>query len=139
MEYLILIKHLLSDPVFGKCVALSAIGLVIVVLYVLHHDHTNPIRFEDLFINEKTGKLGGSEFRVNIAFIATTWVLIFLTIKGSLSEWYVVAYLTAFVADRALSRNSTTKDIPNVNQQKISPARTDPNRDIPANTKDEVQ
>lgn len=65
---------------------------------------TSPIDFTDLFIDPKTGKMGGSEFRINAAFMVTSWALIYLTIKGTLTEWFIAAYLTAFVADRVFSR-----------------------------------
>lgn len=96
----------LTISLFGNSLSLLAIGAIIIILYQIHHSPLNSISFTDLFLDKKTGKIGGSEFRINIAFIATTWALVFLTIKGNLTEWFIAAYLAAFVVDRAFSRKN---------------------------------
>jgi hypothetical protein len=112
------IMNFIASPIFGNMLATITVLTIIDVLYRIHVSTKNNIDFSDLLINSKTGKIGGSEFRVNIAFLATTWALIFLTLKGSLTEWYVAAYLTAFVADRVFSRSSSIKDNTNDGNKK---------------------
>ena len=102
----------------GNMLALAVIGIVVIIFYKWHMCKDNPVNFYDLFIDQKTGKIGGSEFRINVAFLVTSWALIFFTIKGTLTEWFIAAYLTAFVADRMFSRKIsstgvTTNDIKN--------------------------
>ena len=89
---------------------LLALLVVIIVVYIFHREQkstTSPIDFVDLFLDPKTGKIGGSEFRINTAFMVTSWALIYFTLKGTLTEWYIAAYLTAFVADRVFSTKYT--------------------------------
>jgi hypothetical protein len=104
MDY---IHNLILTHNWGNSLAMSAIGAVLTIFYSWQKNKTNPIDFTDLFIDEKSGKIGGSEFRINVAFLVTSWTLIFLVLKGTLTEWYLTAYLTAFVADRMFSRKAT--------------------------------
>jgi hypothetical protein len=92
----------------GDTFALSVIGIIFIIFYRWHTNEDTPINLWDLFIDQKSGKMGGSEFRINVAFLVTSWALIFLTIKGNLTEWYITAYLTAFVADRMFSRKASS-------------------------------
>ena len=46
----------------------------------------------DLFTDHQTGKLRETSLWSNIGKFAMTFSFIFLTIKGSLTEWYVAAY-----------------------------------------------
>jgi hypothetical protein len=117
-----------TSSLFGNVLATVVLGIIVIVLYRIHTSTKNNIDFTDLLVNPFTGKIGGSEFRINAAFLATTWALIFLTLKGSLTEWYLGAYLTAFVADRVFSRNSSIKETTNVSTKKAAtpaPAGTD--------------
>lgn len=98
------ILKFLSSIEPGYALAILAIGMVVTHLYLLNRNPVSRIYFEDLFINHKTGKMGGSEFRLNTAFLATTWALIFMVIKGNLTEWFFAAYLAAFVFDKFNSR-----------------------------------
>ena len=84
----------------------GAIGLLLILwtLYRVHTSKKNTVDFTDLFIDPKTGKIGGSEARVNLAFLLSSWVLVFLAMKDLLSEWFFLAYTGTFVADRALAR-----------------------------------
>ena len=78
--------------------------LSLIVVYLIHRSKDNNINFLDLFIDPKTGRIGGSEARINFAFLLSSWCLIFLAMKSELSEWFYGAYVGAFVLDRALSR-----------------------------------
>ena len=93
----------------GSSLGLLVLAALGMTLYLVNRSDKNQIDFTDLFINKKTGKLGGSEFRINIAFLLTSWALVFLTIQGSLTEWFLGAYLAAFVADRMFSRNKNVE------------------------------
>lgn len=102
----------ISSPILGKYSALAVVIFVVYLFYDMHKSTKNNISIADLFLDPKTGKIGGSEFRLNTAFITTSLALVYLTIKGTLTEWYIAAYLTAFVADRVHSRiiNSNFND-----------------------------
>ena len=101
------LTYLGSHGNLGDSIALSGIGAVLVIFYKWHKNNSSPIDFSDLFISSRTGKMGGSEFRINVAFLVTSWALIFMTVRGSLTEWYLMAYLAAFVTDRVLSRKNS--------------------------------
>lgn len=91
----------------GKCFSLLLIVWMIIEFIKAQRDPKSPIDLNDLFI-DSSGKLGGSKMRLNMAFIVTTWVLIYYTLQGQLSEWLFGAYLAAFVYDRISSRGATT-------------------------------
>lgn len=76
-------------------------------LYQLHLSNKNQLNMADLFLDSNTNRISGSKFRLNIAFLVATWVLVWLTVKDKLTEWYITAYLGAFVLDRFASRNSS--------------------------------
>lgn len=101
------ISKLAISPLVTHTAAFSFIVLFIYLLYRIHKSPDNAFNFSDLFINKATGKVGGSQFRLNVAFITTTWALVYMTMKGTLTEWYVGAYIGAFVLDRMLSRKSS--------------------------------
>lgn len=105
-----IIKSALPYVEPGHTLVLSLIGMVLINLYLMHRSPTSRISFEDLFIDSKTGRMGGSEFRLNTAFLASTLALLYLTLKGLLTEWFFMAYLAAFVFDRI---NSRKKDLEN--------------------------
>lgn len=110
------LSHLFTVPLFGNIFAVLVILIFCSILYKIHKSEKNNINFADLFLDKRTGKIGGSEFRINTAFLASTWALVFLTIKGALTEWFFAGYLAAFVADRIFSRTNDGKKN-NVNKE----------------------
>ena len=76
----------------------------------MHTNKESPLDLSDLFINKRTGKIGGSEFRLNIAFFVATWIMVYTTVKSSMPEWLFAGYLAAFVVDRKFSREVKPQD-----------------------------
>lgn len=89
----------------GKMFSLLLIIWMVIEFVKAQRDEKSPIDLNDLFI-DGSGKLGGSKMRLNMAFIVTTWVLIYYSLQGQLSEWLFGAYLAAFVYDRVSSRRN---------------------------------
>jgi Ca2+/Na+ antiporter len=89
----------------GKIFSLLLIIWMIIEFIKAQADKLSPIDLNDLFI-DGSGKIGGSKMRLNMAFIVTTWILIYYTLQGQLSEWLFAAYIAAFVYDRVNSRQS---------------------------------
>jgi len=89
----------------GKVFSLLLIATMMIIFVKAHFNEKSPIDLKDMFIDQ-SGKIGGSQMRLNVAFLVTSWVLIFQTLNGSLSEWLFAGYLAAFVYDRASSRAS---------------------------------
>jgi hypothetical protein len=95
----------------GKFFSLLLIIWMIIEFIKAQRDPKSPIDLNDLFIDSSTGKLGGSKMRLNMAFIVSTWVLIYNTLNAQLSEWLFGAYLAAFVYDRVRSRSASSAAI----------------------------
>jgi hypothetical protein len=87
---------------------------IIVMLFIIRSLVRSPenggskMSITNLFI-DGNGIISDSKFRMNIAFLTTTWVLTYLAISDTLTEWYLIGYLTAWVIDRANSRLSYSK------------------------------
>lgn len=106
MEILAMIELILSNPklVWAAVSSVVAIGALVSIIRA-HFDEKNPLDLLKLFAFDlKTGQMSESKVKLNSAFIVTTWAFIFLTMSGSLTEWYVGVYLAAWVYDRHNSR-----------------------------------
>lgn len=90
----------------GQVLALSVITSIVIAIYKLHTNKSNPFDLTDLFINPKTKRLDGSMLRINLAFFVTTWAIVFAMLNDHMTEWLFAAYLAAFVADRKFNRDS---------------------------------
>lgn len=97
----------------GKMFSLLLIIWMIIEFIKAQRDPKSPIDLNDLFV-DSSGKLGGSKMRLNMAFIVSTWVVIYNSLNGQLTEWLFGAYLAAFVYDRISSRKSSSSTIPTV-------------------------
>lgn len=93
----------------GKVFSLLLIVWMILTFLKAHKDPKNAIDLNDLVI-DGSGKIGGSRMRLNLAFITCTWVLVYYTLQGQLSEWLFAAYIAAFVYDRMNSRTNSPEE-----------------------------
>lgn len=94
-----------SWELVGEIFSLLIIFCMIAVVVKWHFSKTSPINLADMFLDE-SGKIGSSKTRLNSAFIIASWAMIYMVVKGSLTEWYLAAYLAAFVYDRAQARKA---------------------------------
>ena len=101
---------IITLPLIGKFFALALVFWFVWELYKLNNNPNNTFAFSDLFVDPVSGKSGGSQMRVNLAFIASTGILLYFSFNDKLSEWFFSAYLLAFIGDRISSRISTPKD-----------------------------
>jgi amino acid permease len=115
------IHQIVKNPfgvVWGVFSILTAMSLV-VIFWRANKNPKSPVNLTDLFLDHN-GKVGGSQMRLNMAFMFTSWALVYVTLQGQLTEWLVGAYLAAFVADRISSRSTTaapTKESDNVSNE----------------------
>ena len=86
-----------------------ALTIIVGLLKVHRSDKYKNIDLMDLLIDSDSNKLSDSKFRLNMAFVLTSFVLIYLTLNGKLTEWYVTAFLGAWVVDRWSSRNASVQ------------------------------
>lgn len=89
------------------------VALALTIMFGLWKAHADPkydtINLLDLMLDHDTHRLSDSKFRLNIAFLLTSFVLIYLTLNGKLTEWYVTSFLGAWVIDRWGSRNASVE------------------------------
>lgn len=96
----------ISLALAGKVFSLLLILWMLLAFWRANSDPKNAFNFSDLLSDNTTGKIGGSKMRLNLAFIICSWILLYYSLNGTLSEWLFAAYLGAFVYDRAASRSS---------------------------------
>lgn len=111
------LQNEITISLVGEIFALLMIIWMVRTFLKCHFDPKSPIDLNDLVV-DKTGKIGNSKMRLNLAFVVCTWVLVYYSLKGQLSEWLFGAYLGAFVFDRMQSRGSSKdqQDTTNNNQ-----------------------
>ena len=85
---------------------LAMIGMVI-AFWRAHRNNENVINLEDMFA--ENGHIGGSKMRLNGAWLLFSWVIIYTTLNGLLTEWLVGIYIGAFVWDRQKAREAEVK------------------------------
>lgn len=96
----------------GNLFSLLLMATLVILFWKAHRDPNSPLNLSDL-LTDSTGKIGGSQMRLNLAFLLVSWVVVYSTIKGNLNEWLFGAYLAAFVFDRMNARKSEiAADIP---------------------------
>lgn len=101
------ISYLVQNPKALWVIA-SAIWLVVVMVSIVlaHYNKEHPFNAINLVFYDSNGKLSDSKARLNGAFIITGWAFVYLTLTDKLTEWYVAAFLTAWVLDRYNSRKA---------------------------------
>jgi exosortase/archaeosortase len=84
--------------------AIATTLALLVVLYILYRMHRgrNSVDLADLICTD--GYINDKKFRKTGAFAVTTWGFVVLTLAKSLPEWYVLTYMTAWVADAGYDR-----------------------------------
>ena len=73
-----------------------------IYLYRLNKDDRNTINVMD-FITVK-GRLNDRKFTRLITWIVSTWGFIYLISIGSLTEWYFIGYMGAWVANALIGK-----------------------------------
>lgn len=99
----------LTAAMVGNFLALMVIGFIGFSLVKMHRDPNHRFDITELFIDKNTGRIGGSEFRMNSAFFVTSWALVYSILKNQSVEIVFGGYLTAWVLDRYNSRNASLK------------------------------
>ncbi len=80
---------------FVFCIVLIYIGRVLIRLS-RQPDQVSKINLEDLLLGDD-GKMSKSAFVMMIALITTTWMMIYLTMAGQMTEGYFGLYSTAWI------------------------------------------
>jgi hypothetical protein len=80
----------------------------IVLLLKWHHDSTHPLDVRDALINAD-GKFSLSKLGQLVAMVTSTWIMIFQTRAGTLTEAFLTAYLITWAGANALSKYTASK------------------------------
>ena len=68
----------------------------VVVTYKATKSKQFKFSLDDMFLNSK-GKTSLAQFSIFTALIVSTWGFVALVQEGKMTEWYMTAYLGAFV------------------------------------------
>jgi len=107
-------SHLTTDLI-GQILSLGVLASIGIAMYRIHANNTNNVDLSDLFMDRSTGRINGSKFRMVLAFAVTSWIVIYATLHGNISEWMFAGYLSAWVLDRKFSRESSNNRPANIN------------------------
>ncbi len=86
----------IEKPIFGVVMALLAV-LAFILTWKATHDAKSEFDFTDAFLDER-GKTSHARIAYFVALACSTWAFVFLVLNDKLSEWYMVAYMGAWVA-----------------------------------------
>jgi hypothetical protein len=93
-----------SWQIVGDIISLLFILTLIRMFWIAHKSPKSIISLEDLFA--ENGHIGGSKMRINLGFLLIFWVIVFTTLKGTLQEWLVVAFIGILAWDRKNARET---------------------------------
>jgi hypothetical protein len=106
MEFLAIAKDILgfvSTVDFTGVVLLVFLVVFIWMLYRLSKSESSKFFYDQLFV-DKDGVASTSKIAHLIVLTVSTWGFVHLTLKGELSEWYFLAYITIWVAQRGFTK-----------------------------------
>ena len=114
MPVLEMIEFVINNPkvIWGIISLFAALVLVVAVVRAHFSKEYGKFNLINLFAFDKNGNLSDSKLRLNVAFVVTSWAFVYITMADKLTEWFVMAYLAAWVTDRFFARkqNNEVKD-----------------------------
>lgn len=78
------------------------------LLAAWNRDDSNQIQVSDLICVD--GKLNESKMARFGAFVVSTWAFVYLVVTDSMTEWYFMGYMTAWVGNALFSKYMSQKD-----------------------------
>lgn len=100
----------ISTPILGVIFALL-ITLAGLLAYKASHTAGSKFNLDEAF-TDATGKTSMARICTFTALATTTWALVALVQSGKLTEWFLAAYLGAFVLNGVASKYIEKKDAP---------------------------
>ena len=93
----------------------SVLLVVTLALVVVTRDPRNPVSLLHLVTDARSGRMSLGRVGQLAALIVSSWAFVWLTIAGTLTEWYYGTYMIAWagarLADQALkARGATDKE-----------------------------
>jgi len=106
MEFLAIAKDILgfvSTVDFTGVVLLVFLVVFVMMMYRLSKSESSKFFYDQLFV-DKDGVASTSKIAHLVVLTVSTWGFVHLTLKGELSEWYFLAYITIWVAQRGFTK-----------------------------------
>lgn len=88
---------------FTGIILLIAIIIFGMLMYRLNKSDSSKFFYDQLFI-EKDGTASTSKLAHVVALFLSSWAFIHLTLKGTLTEWYFLTYMSVWVLQRSYSK-----------------------------------
>jgi hypothetical protein len=82
---------------------LILIIIIGIVLYRLHGQENTKFFFDQLLVNEE-GKASTTKIATLTALLISSWAFVHLTLKSSLTEWYMLSYMSIWVLNNGISK-----------------------------------
>jgi len=106
MEFLSLVKsgiQFISTVDFTGIILLVFLVVFVSMLMRLNKSDSSKFFYDQLFV-DKDGTASTSKIAHLVVLTVSTWGFVHLTLKGELSEWYFLAYITIWVAQRGFTK-----------------------------------
>lgn len=100
-----------AKPVLAFIASADYTGIILLVsliifgvmLYRLNKAESTKFFYDNLFVDEN-GKASTSKLAHLTALFISSWAFVHLTLKGTLTEWYFLTYMTVWVLQRSYSK-----------------------------------
>lgn len=101
----------LSKGFFTAIAAFDYTGIILFIavivfgtmMYRMSKSESTKFFYDQLFIDED-GKASTSKLAHLTALLISSWAFVHLTLKGTLTEWYFLTYMTVWVLQRSYSK-----------------------------------
>lgn len=92
----------MSDVLISRNVMNLVLGMLVILAgimaYRASHSKGSKFSLDDAFM-DASGKTSLGRISTFAALAVSTWGFVFLTLEGKLSEWFMTAYLAAWVGN----------------------------------------
>lgn len=100
-----------ATPVLKYIAAADYTGIILLVFLIfalfllvrLSKSESSKFFYDQFFLDDQ-GKASTSKLAYLSALTVSTWAFIHLTLKGTLTEWYFLTYMTVWVLQRSYSK-----------------------------------
>lgn len=86
----------MTTKIYMTIALLVMIGLVVLTLLHSNRSFTSKLNLEDLLLGED-GKISKAAAVMMGSFLMTTWLMIYLTLNGKMTEGYFTIYCGAWI------------------------------------------
>ena len=88
---------------FTGLILLISIIVFGMMMYRLNQSESTKFFYDQLFV-DRDGAASTSKLSHLVALLISSWAFVHLTLKGTLTEWYFLTYMTIWVLQRSYSK-----------------------------------